>query len=236
MKREVKDMDCAQFERLLHDLDRPGTEGFSLREAALGHAESCSVCAQLLTQAESLDLALRAVAERESGRQAPPRLEKLLRDEYRRGAAASARRRVRWQLAALATAAVLLLALGLSLRHRAESPSRNGGSRATPAAVATGNSPALASDSASEQGALADSQVADSDSSTAFVPLPYADTSAASEDGAIVRVELSRSELASFGLPVTDLSATDRIPADIIVGEDGAPQAIRLVSQSSLDD
>jgi hypothetical protein len=32
-------------------------------------------------------------------------------------------------------------------------------------------------------------------------------------------------------LPVTDIGASDRIPADIVVSEDGAPQAIRLVAR-----
>ena len=55
-------MDCSQFQKIVHDLERPGTEGFALRESALAHAESCSQCAPLMTGAESLDAALRALA------------------------------------------------------------------------------------------------------------------------------------------------------------------------------
>jgi hypothetical protein len=31
------------------------------------------------------------------------------------------------------------------------------------------------------------------------------------------------------------VGATDRIPADIMLSEDGAPQAIRLIASASLD-
>lgn len=235
-------MDCFQFEELFHDLDRPGTEGFAAREAALAHAESCSRCGQLLTQAESLDLALRALSARENGEQAPLRLEKVLRDEFRRGKGALSRRKVRWQIAALGTAAAVLLALGLSLRHRGVQTGGSGGSQQNASAVGVGNmsSPTVADSSAADsngqEDAAPESRTIDSESATAFVPLPYADDSMSTEGVAIVRVVLSRPALASLGLPVTDMGATDHIPADIIVSEDGAPQAIRLVSQSNLDE
>ena len=64
-----------------------------------------------------------------------------------------------------------------------------------------------------------------------FVSLPYADDPATLEGGAVVRVVLSGSALASLGMPVPDLELTDQIPADILLSEDGAPQAVRLVSQ-----
>lgn len=235
-------MDCSQFEQLLHDLDRPGTEGFAAREIALAHAESCSHCAQLLTRMESLDLALRALSAREAGQQAPPRIEKLLREEFRRGNAASSRRWVRWQLAALGTAAALLLALGFSLYHRvgrSSNPSTSPrGASVLPGSAGAGSASNAGPSqiSAAQEEPIVQNQAADSESATNFVPLPYADDSMNGEGGAIVRVVLSRPALASLGLPVTDLGATDRIPADIIVSEDGAPQAIRLVSQSSLDE
>src|SRR5580698_8271041 len=110
-------MDCAQFQEVLHELDRPGTEGDALCERALAHAEYCSDCAALMTEVESLDFALRQVATESAELQAPPRLETLLLQEFRREKSATASRGVRWQLAAFAVAAAVLLALGLSL-HR----------------------------------------------------------------------------------------------------------------------
>jgi hypothetical protein len=65
---------------------------------------------------------------------------------------------------------------------------------------------------------------------TAFVPLPYADDPSALEGGSVVRVTLARSVLESYGLPAEGLGAGDRVTADMIVSEDGTPQAIRLVA------
>jgi hypothetical protein len=50
----MKHMDCMQFREVLHELERPGTEGDALCERALAHAESCSDCAAQLTEMESL--------------------------------------------------------------------------------------------------------------------------------------------------------------------------------------
>jgi hypothetical protein len=66
---------------------------------------------------------------------------------------------------------------------------------------------------------------------TAFVPLPYADDPSALEGGSVVRVTLARSALESYGLAAEGMAAGDRVTADMIVSEDGRPQAIRLVAQ-----
>jgi len=222
-------MNCSQFREILHDLDRPGTEGFAARDAAFAHAESCDRCTQLLTQSESLDFALRRLAGREARQQVSPRIEERLLEEFRRRSAAPFRRRVRWQIVALGTAAAFLLALGLALHYRTAQP--------TPAAaVEKSTAPGDTENGANSDPALLVSEdEGDLESATAFVSLPYADDSMEGEGGAIVRVVLSRPALASLGFPVADIGATDRIPADIIVSEDGAPQAIRLVAESDLE-
>jgi hypothetical protein len=70
---------------------------------------------------------------------------------------------------------------------------------------------------------------------TSFVSLPYADDPATLDGATVVRVMVSRSMLASFGMPVAELGATERIPADIALSEDGVPQAIRLVADANAD-
>ena len=77
-------MDCSQFQKIVHDLERPGTEGFALRESALAHAESCSHCAPLMTDAESLDAALARLAASKADSQASPRVGTALIEEFRR--------------------------------------------------------------------------------------------------------------------------------------------------------
>jgi hypothetical protein len=50
-----------------------------------------------------------------------------------------------------------------------------------------------------------------------------------SEGGQVVRVELPRSALASFGLPVNAERINERVKADVVVGNDGIARAIRFV-------
>jgi hypothetical protein len=220
----VTSMDCSQFEEVLHDLDRPGTRGLALREVALAHAESCSRCAQLMTDAESLDFSLQTIALREAHLEAPPRIEAHLLKEFRLHNAAAYRRRMQGRLAALGIAAAILLAFGVSLRHGSVFHGKS-----TPESGANG---AAALVSPVE---VAENRLPDSPDETAFVSLPYAADPATLENGAVVRVVLSRSALASLGLPVADVGVTEQVPADIVLSEDGAPQAIRLVAQADLD-
>src|ERR1700723_2236137 len=216
-------MDCVQFEEIVHDLERPETDGFALRDSALAHAESCSHCARLMTDAESLDAALREMARRGAGHQASAGVGAALMEEFRRQKARSSSGRMRRQIVALGIAATIALALGFSLHHRiARNPDIALG---TKDAGGTPSSPVAPPVSVS-----ASSQAQDQDSgyATAFVPLPYADDPTAADGGTVVRVILSRPALASLGVPVTDPGATDQIPADLLLSEDGSPQAIRL--------
>ena len=66
---------------------------------------------------------------------------------------------------------------------------------------------------------------------TAYVPLPYAYDPAGLEGGAVVRVVLPRAALASYGLPIEGMGVSDQVTADMVVSQDGTPQAIRLVRE-----
>src|SRR5580700_1375904 len=110
-------MKCAEFEEILHELDRPGTKGNELREEALIHAESCGRCGVLLTETESLDFSLARIANEADRSVASPRVEAALLQEFRRVKGKSARRRMQWRVAVIGIAAALFLALGLSLER-----------------------------------------------------------------------------------------------------------------------
>jgi hypothetical protein len=228
MNEETMHMDCARFEEVLHDLDRKGTEA-ALRESALAHAESCDRCAQLMTETEALDFSLRTLTGEDIGLEASSRLEESLRREFRRQKATASRRRIGWRLAVLGAAAAAALAVGIWLHHAPVPGAKSTGTEQ--AAVQQGASQGTAAQTAEQTGASQDN----SEYATAFVPLPYADDPATLDGGAVVRVELSRSALASLGVPVADAGNTNPIPADIVVSDDGTPQAIRLVSQASVN-
>jgi hypothetical protein len=232
-------MDCPQFQEVLHELNRPGTEGATLCERALAHAELCGDCATLLIEVESLDFSLRQAAEESAELQAPPRLETLLLQEFRREKSATASRGVRWQLAAFGIAAAVLLALGLSL-HRQHLVTRdgNGTSGVTSAKTSTqapDNSATTAADPIAKKNANSASaaQTDDVEYTTAYMPLPYANDPSELEGGAVVRVVLPRAALVSYGLPVEGMGVADHVTADMVVSQDGTPQAIRLVAQAN---
>jgi len=64
---------------------------------------------------------------------------------------------------------------------------------------------------------------------TDFIPVVYGGAANLAEGGRMVRVELPRSAMASFGLPVHMDRANERVKADVLVGVDGLAQAIRFV-------
>jgi hypothetical protein len=240
-------MDCAEFQEVLHELDRPGNEGEALCERALMHAESCSECAALLIEVESLDFSLRQAATESAELRAPARLETLLRQEFQREKAATAARGVRWQLAAFGIAAAVLLALGLSLHRQhlvttgdVNSAQTSTQTAAQTAAKAPDNSGAtktsIAAVDASTQAGVNSARPAvadDAEYATAYMPLPYAYDPSELEGGAVVRVVLPRAALVSYGLPVEGMGLRDQVTADMVISQDGTPQAIRLVAQSA---
>jgi len=64
---------------------------------------------------------------------------------------------------------------------------------------------------------------------TEYIPLTYLDDATAMESGQVVRIDVPRSSLAAFGLPVAQDRLDERVKADIIVGDDGLARAIRFV-------
>jgi hypothetical protein len=252
--KRTKRMDCAQFQEVLHELNRPGTEGATLCDRALAHAELCGDCAVLLTEVESLDFALREASAESAELQAPPRLETLLLQEFRREKSATASRGVRWQLAAFGVAAAVLLALGITL-HRQHLVTPGGMNAMQNSAQVSSQTAAQTSDNsaATKTGATApdsDAQASvnhtqsiansahvarahDTEYTTAYMPLPYAYDPSELEGGAVVRVVLPRAALVSYGLPVEGMGVADQVTADMVVSQDGTPQAIRLVAQAA---
>jgi hypothetical protein len=64
---------------------------------------------------------------------------------------------------------------------------------------------------------------------TDFMPLTYDGSFSQIDDGQLVRVELPRSALHSFGLPVSEERGGGRVKADVLLGHDGVARAIRFV-------
>lgn len=69
----------------------------------------------------------------------------------------------------------------------------------------------------------------DEEIATDFIPLTQDARFAVSEGAQVVRVELPRSALQRFGLPMNVERAGGRVKADVLLGHDGVARAIRFV-------
>ena len=64
---------------------------------------------------------------------------------------------------------------------------------------------------------------------TDFIPLIQGDNLTLLEEGRLMRVELPRTTLLEFGLPMNPERVEERIKADVVIGSDGLARAIRFV-------
>lgn len=155
---------------------------------------------------DRLTLALRAVARADATLGSSPVVGARLRAEVR--AIALARRRRKY-VAIFAVAACLWLALSVAA-WRVSSLRR--------AVTVSGSS------------AESDLSVPRAEVTTAFLPLIYSDVPITNRQ--IVRLEVPREALASFGLGVRDVVDAGRsgsIAADVLIDDDGLARAVRFV-------
>jgi len=219
-------MSCRDFEPLLVESARAGAPD-SARAAdgktALEHAASCPACGHRLQQERELTSGLRALAASSAAQQPPVGSEAILLAAYR----AERGREVhthRWILAlsgALAASLVVLLGAALML-------SRESGSLVRALASRLSSRPQVASpppfESAGENGSAFEQEEV-----TDFVAFyPGADVGSL-DSGALVRVRMPSSALGSFGLAAAQGREEQWVSADLLVAEDGSPQAIRFV-------
>ena len=69
----------------------------------------------------------------------------------------------------------------------------------------------------------------DREIATDFIPLVQGGRFGQADGGHLVRVELPRSAMVSFGLPVNFERAGGRVKAEVLLGDDGIARAIRFV-------
>lgn len=224
-------MTCAEFDTIVHDLARPDALDKPAAVIAKFHAQTCERCAARLAEAQVLVGALEAVAQDSADLEAPAHFEPALVAafrEHRRGIERKQHRqrraRLRWlEWSALAAAAAVLLAMGAWNFSR---PRINGTKTNSSAIV---KSPVNSSASGPSQQAEPVETATLEDPNSDFVPVPYGEGLSADDSELVVRVSLTRDALGSLGYPVDEVHAGDVIQADLLVGEDGLPRAVRLV-------
>ena len=216
-------MTCEEFAVAGLDLD---TLAPAMQLAARQHLATCTHCAALQQQWQALQAELRAVGRETGGIGAPARVEMRLRQEFRtRHRTMKTQRAAVTATWALAAAAVLIIALSWVRWHQERVNSALQTAPVAPKQMLT--QPSAAFDAAE----LGETLVASNDYGD-FTLLPGSMPSA-TEDVTVVHVQMQRAALGSFGLAIDEEHAGDWIQVDLLIGDDGLPQAVRLPESSN---
>ncbi len=230
-------MNCRDCELVLMEAARAGgasaasaaarsMEGSDLH-AALDHAASCPACFERLAEQRSLSAGLRLLAAADASREPSPGCGATLLAAYRaeRGSEVHTRRWVFAVSGALAASLIVLVGAALLLSHESSTLVRSFYSKISPLSAHRAAIPATAEEQASD----GDNAAPEQEEVTDFVPYyPGADLSSL-DSGALVRVRVPASALGSFGVQVAQGNEEEWVSADLLVAEDGSPQAIRFV-------
>jgi len=222
-------MNCEQVEAIVFDLDRDSALDAPERAAALSHLSHCSRCAALQESWQAAREELRTLGEATLEAAAPARVEMRLRQEFRTKHRTMVVRRgtmvAAWALAAAALIVGLVGWRNWEQSRRAETAKQT---KAEP------NAPA-SSEVAASQTQPADilaAALSSADDLGDFTPLPGAAPDL-TEPSEILRVRMERGSLGALGLPVNEQSAGDWIQVDLLVGNDGLPEAVRLAQEEN---
>jgi predicted anti-sigma-YlaC factor YlaD len=214
-------MNCEEFATAGLDLGSAGTDGM-LQKAAREHLRECAHCAALHENWLSLREDLRVLGAEMAELEAPARVEMRLRQEFR-----SKHKTVKTQRAALVLGWSLTAAVALFLAvtwanwymHRGPSFANKTQPAQVHTATAKGSEGTSAEVSTPTGSELNDVIVA-SNGYGDFTLLPGS-------------VQMQRAALGALGLTVNEEHAGDWIQVDLLVGDDGLPQAVRLPQTST---
>lgn len=240
-------MNCLTFSELASDIARDQMMEASARAQALAHVRDCASCAAWLNAQQRLTADLRELVSATNDENASNAVWENLSAAFDTRAVAhittNRRRRI---YAAGAIAAMLILAFAVVQLVRHRQPTDVQGSIAatfTPAplnqttsadqennigVVVSKKAQVIPRRNSVARQTLAPQVNQPKEIATDFIPLTYGDTELGS-DAQVVRVELPRSAMASFGLPVNMDRADQRVKADVLLGADGLARAIRFV-------
>jgi hypothetical protein len=240
-------MTCGSATEAVLDLARGVAVPASLRMAVESHVKECAACAADLSRHRDLTAALRALSTEAQTWQASPELEHRLQaafDAARQTSAPPSPPAVpaeRW-VYALAIAAIVALAAWVGSRAprppaapaTAAAPSRPPApasssplvSAPAVAAVAPAEQPAVSRPRRSRPMAAPAARVR----SVEFVALPSAVGLPALESGSVVRIQVPVGALPGYGVDIVPNALKTTVEADVLVGQDGQPRAIRLVT------
>jgi hypothetical protein len=209
----------------------------AVRRDAGAHAESCARCAARLAAELDVTGALRALAGSAQGRAAPERVEAALVAALARHGEQRRPRRTAWLLwAAAAVVAVFAIAGWLRDARRAEAPAVVATQPVPVPAPAQPRAQVVPRPAARKPAARAVSvrrrPKEKEEVATRFYPLRYPDNAPEADRGPVVRVQVPRTVLVSFGLPIDQDRALEPVEADVLLDRDtGMAREIRFVRE-----
>ncbi len=217
-------MTCEEFELAGLDLETM-QEDDAVHSAAREHLRSCPRCAALHENWQTLRADLRAVGAETQKAEAPARVEMRLRQEFRtRHKTLKVRRAAVYAGWTLAAAAVVLAAVSwVNWRH-------GNGQGSTASAVNSAQN--LNMNKTKPAGPELGEAIVASNDGGEFTLLPGS-LPGMLGDATVVRVQMQRGALGALGLTVNEERAADLIQVDLLVGDDGQPQALRLAETAN---
>jgi hypothetical protein len=222
-------MNCEHFESIGLDLDRESAIDIDAleRDAAIDHANSCARCAALQESWREARIELQALRDMTRDASAPQRVEMRLRQEFFARTRAQKTRRLAIGFAwVLASAAMLLIGMNWWNWHIANENIPLQSANNSASAPNTTASPVNPIENYPTEPANESTLIAANDAED-FTLLPGSMAQEAG-DGSVVRVRMQRGALGDLGLPVNEERANEWIQVDLLVGQDGQPQAVRL--------
>jgi len=205
-------MNCTSATEELRHCARRRTEPEPAVEA---HLKRCQACFELWEAERNLSDQLRLIRIAASTRRSSAASRDMLMRKFVDKHQASAHRRWLWSIAA--AAAVLLTALLIRTVERRPGMSAQSGLQAEAGA---------GGDFQFQADSQLDAQQADSQYA-GFIAVPYVPPLATGELVSVVHTELYPAALASLGVSVDPAWATE-LPADLLLGQDGFPRAVRV--------
>ena len=220
-------MKCEEFEAIGLGLEREGSVSLNdadaaERAAAVDHANTCVRCAALQESWQEAQAELQALRLATQDASTPLRVEMRLRQEFRiKHRVVRARATAVVAAWVLAGAALVVGAVSLWNWRIAQRQAMPGAGRANVAADVGRATSGIGSKPTGEAALMADNSAGE------FTLLPGS-LPQETDGAAIMRVRLQRGALGALGLPVNQELAGEWIQVDLLVGEDGQPQAVRL--------
>ncbi len=241
-------MSCHTLNEAIVDLARGMEVGEGTAAAIRAHVEHCAACAARFEREQALSGGLRALLASTAGAAPSAALQQRLMDEFdvsqaaARASTSSGASRGWLKVAAAIAIGVGAIAAWRLANAPKEAVRQTISDNRVPPVVApqeeptptATKTPAIARPPATTGRTAANRRGSDARTSrvlhpTGFVQIPAAAGLPAFESGQIVRVEIPVTSLPVYGVDILPDAVNRPVRADLLVGQDGVPRAIRLI-------